>query len=570
MRSLKTKVIIPLLLITLISIMSLYMNLECLQQLGDAGNEIASQNVPVIITLDAISVKVEEMQQLLLTHSVMNTKEDKQAVEQKINVSAATLKAYLEKYRELTNDEATYTELCGIYEEYMQNFNDTLSLSATNNTREVSAKVNGVLAEIFDKLNNKVESLIETEQINIGMAKGKQDNIYKNAVILTYGMLIITAIVLAASIIIMVRTIISPTIAYEKKLREITNKISNKDGDLTQRIPVHTADEVGKLVKGVNLFIVTLQKIMGEIVSSSGELNQTFQNVNSSIAEANDNSSDISASMEEVAATMDTISSTLNDINERAASVGKAVNNVAEVTRDIHGHTSEMRQRAEDMERTAVSNKNSTNEMMEGILSRLNQAIENSKSVTRVNELTNEILSISGQTNLLALNASIEAARAGEVGKGFAVVAEEIRQLADSSRETAGKIQNINSIVVSAVKELSDNANEIMKYISAAILPDYDNYAVSGKQYREDADQVGDAMDRCLKQMDALNAHIMKLTEQMAEIARAVGESSKGVSMSAESTANLVGEINQVYADVASSMEIVRKLKQQSDAFTRL
>lgn len=61
---------------------------------------------------------------------------------------------------------------------------------------------------------------------------------------------------------------------------------------------------------------------------------------------------------------------------------------------------------------------------------------------------------------MLALNASIEAARAGEVGKGFAVVADEIRQLAYSSRETANKIQNINSLVISAVNELSDNANE--------------------------------------------------------------------------------------------------------------
>ena len=63
---------------------------------------------------------------------------------------------------------------------------------------------------------------------------------------------------------------------------------------------------------------------------------------------------------------------------------------------------------------------------MEIILAKLNQAIEESKSVDQVNSLTDDILSISAQTNLLALNASIEAARAGEAGKGFAVVADEI------------------------------------------------------------------------------------------------------------------------------------------------
>lgn len=570
MKSLKTKVIIPMLLLALISISSSFLSMQCLQKLGSIGNEIATKNVPVIITLDAISANVEQLQQLLLTHSVMNTKEDKEEVQQQINVSAATLKAYLEKYGELAEDEQTYRELSEIYAEYMDNYQKTLSLSEMNNTREVSAQVNGVLSDYFGELNEKIQTIVRQEQVNMGLAKGEQDYIYLNALILVLGMLVIMAIVFVASVIIMIKTIVSPTVGYEKKLREITVSINEKNGDLTQRIPVRTGDEVGRLVKGVNLFIVTLQKIMGEIVSSSGELNGSFQSVNGSIAEANDDSSDISASMEEIAATMDNISETINGINDSTMSVGQDVSRVVSAVHDIHGHTTEMKKRAVEMENTAAASKQNTNETMDTILERLNQAIENSRSVSRVNELTNEILSISGQTNLLALNASIEAARAGEVGKGFAVVAEEIRQLADSSRETANKIQNINGIVVGAVEELSSNANEIMQYISASVLPDYDNYAVSGKQYREDAQQVSTAMDQCLEKMDKLTGHMNVLVEQMGEIARAVGECNQGVTMSAESTSKLVGEINQVQEDVEASVRIVENLKQQADAFKKL
>lgn len=570
MKSLKAKVIIPLLLIALVSIMSSYMSVYCLKQLGAASNEIASEHLPVIIVLDAISSNVEQMQELLLTHSVMDTKEDKASVEEEISLSASTLKAYLDKYKELTSDEAAYQELLSLYEEYMEEYNATLSLSSMNNTKEVTSQVNGVLSEIFSQLNDKVQTMIRQEQTEVGLAKGKQDTVYNNAVAIAYGMLAIMLIILAASVIVIVKTIIMPAVAYEKKLREITAKINEKKGDLTQRIPVHTADEVGRLVQGVNLFILTLQRIMSEIVSSSLDLDQKFLEVNGSIVKANDDSSDISSAMEEVAATMDTVTSTIGDINENTASVGMDVDNVSGVTRDIHEYTLEMRRRAEELERTAVTNKNGTNEMMESILARLDKAIENSKSVDRVNELTNEILSISGQTNLLALNASIEAARAGEVGKGFAVVADEIRQLADSSRETANKIQNINGIVVSAVNELSKNANDIMQYISSTILPDYDNYAISGKQYREDAQEVSEAMDQCLTRMDNLTAHISALVEQMAGIAKSVEECSQGISQSAESTSRLVEEINYVHRNVESSVQVVQNLKQQSDAFTNL
>lgn len=570
MKSLKTKVIVPLLLMALVGICSSFLGLISLKNLGAAGNEIAAQRVPVIITLDSISSNIQQMQQLLLTHSVMDTKEDKQRVEEQMSVSVATLNAYLEAFKGLADDETSYREMMDIYDAYMLNYNETFSLSAMNNSREVTAKVNGILLELFNQLNDKIQKMISEEQTEIGLAKGKQDNIYENAVIIANGMLIIMVVLFVASVIIAVKAIILPTISYEKKISEITQKINNKDGDLTERVAIRTADEVGKLVRGVNLFIVTLQRIIGEIVSSSDDLDATFRHVNNSVTEVNKDSNEISAAMEQAVATMDSISVTIHDINESTVRAGEAAGNVSDVTYSIYNYTTEMKQRAEEMEKTVQTNKSGTNEVVGRILERLNEAIENSKNVARIDELTNEILSISSKTNLLALNASIEAARAGEVGKGFAVVADEIRQLADSSRETANNIQNINSFVINAVNALSDNANEMIDYISKTILPDYDAYASSGQQYREDAEEVSTAMNNCISEMEELRSHIERLVGQMGQIEGSVAECSKGIGDSADSTSRLVDEMKQVQDNMESSIRVVGKLKQSSEAFVKL
>ena len=569
MKSLRSKVIVPLLLIVVISILSSLFSISSIRRLGAAGDEIVTKDIPVIISLDAIAANIQEMQQLLLNYSIMDTEEEKKAVEEKIGRAAATLNANIRQYGKISNSES-YDKLLSIEAEYLENYIDTLNLSSTNNTREVAAKVSGILNDIFERLSDQVSNMTEQAQYDIAMSRGKQNEVRDDAQIVSVGMMIIVLIIVTTSIIIIQKTVIQPTINYEKRLRKIIKDIDHKNGDLTERIPIVTGDEIGGLVRGVNLFIATLQKIIAQIVSSANDLNQAFINVNQSIHKANTNSSDISASSEEIAATMDNISTTVNNMNDQTNEIGNHVDEVARVSKQIQESTTQMKVRAGQMEENAKRNKEETNKMIQTIMERLNAAIENSKSVNHVNELTDEILSISSQTNLLALNASIEAARAGDVGRGFAVVADEIRQLADSSRETANKIQNINGVVIGAVGELNTNANDIMRYILEAILPDYDHHADAGKQYREEADSVSEEMNNFLGRMNELNQMIGHMTGQMGRIAEAVGECNQGVSLSAESTSSLVEQINQVYTNVESRVQSVKELNRQSDAFTML
>ena len=227
-----------------------------------------------------------------------------------------------------------------------------------------------------------------------------------------------------------------------------------------------------------------------------------------------------------------------------------------------------MKENADRMEADAKATMNETSSKVHDILSVLNNAIKDSSSVEQVNGLTEEILSISSQTNLLALNASIEAARAGEAGKGFAVVADEIRQLADSSRETANSIQEINGIVTNAVHNLAGNANNLVEYVNKSILPEFDKFVQSGVEYKENASYIENVMDEFSVKTDDLKQAVSEIANSINTITCAIEEGANGVSGAAESTQELVENIENINSRMEQNQQIAEKLQNETNIFT--
>ncbi len=381
----------------------------------------------------------------------------------------------------------------------------------------------------------------------------------------------IIIMVLELVIIFMIaNSIIKPLKKATNHLNGIIEGIEQGEGNLTERLQVKSVDEIGQLAKGINAFLEQLQGIMLKLRSSSQGMNTQVGNIHANIATSEHSASDVSATMEQMSAGMEEISATLDTIAEGSRDMMESVQGMKDLAKEGVHVTDVIKVKAEGIRQDAMVSKENTIRMIDENKRLLEEAIANSRSVDKINELTNEILGISSQTNLLALNASIEAARAGEAGRGFAVVADEIRNLAERSKDTANNIQMISSMVTQAVDTLADNANGMLYFIDGTVLSDYDKLVDVANQYYADADQLDSMMDVIDDKSVELENNITTINEGIDGINTAVEESAQGITMVADNTANLVDMLGSIRNDAESNREISDELSSEVSQFKHI
>ena len=279
-------------------------------------------------------------------------------------------------------------------------------------------------------------------------------------------------IVCICAIVVSKRTISKPLKDNNDMVQEMIQNIENGRGDLTVRLPVKGNDEIAQLANGINKFIETLQNIMVAIKEGSVSINVAADDAKRGMSNCEDATSNIASGMEEMAACMEEVNATVTTIGSGAQDVFEAARNIANDAQENSKQVQQVAKRADGMNQMTKQNKENTENIANRIGQSMGIAIENSKAIDIISELTTNILNVSSQTNLLALNASIEAARAGEAGKGFAVVADEIRVLAENTRKTASGIQDVNSRVTNAVNALVTSAEEMLQYMTSNVIAD--------------------------------------------------------------------------------------------------
>lgn len=370
----------------------------------------------------------------------------------------------------------------------------------------------------------------------------------------------IVAFVLSAVIGVIIGTGMTRPIRQLTAVIEQTAKLDfrpTKEGGKLRK----QKDEIGNMATKIHIMRKKLREMMGDLQQTQQVLESNAEDLNHLMKQNSAYAEDNSAATQELAAGMEETSANAAHIVENVGIMRESSDNIQRLAEDGEKNSGQIQERAGEMERISTESRHKTDQMYAVMKQKTDAAVEQAKSVQKINALTDNIKQISSQTNLLALNANIEAARAGEAGRGFAVVASEIGDLATQTLDTVSTIDEIVGEVNSSVSNMTECLTTIMEFLEQTVLGDYEHCAQVGEQYHADADTFQQIMQQTKEAVDALEQHIGEISSTVSEINSMVEQSTDGISGIAEksgSTQNLVTEGYDKLQECTQSVNVIR------------
>lgn len=562
-------ILVPVFILGALAIFSNTAAISNLKKVNKTAMTIADEHMVNISELSEIEKELQEIHKKALSHIIATDLDTLIATVAEVRAEQEILDNYLIEYKDNLSEEdaGAYNTIVSNYETMKYEIANLMAFSGNAEKEKAFALANSTIKQCSDEMQRQVEGMMMRAQESASQASDALTAEYNKAVLKNTIIVVLSVIALLITLYSVFILIIRKLIVANHEINDIIRGIDQSEGDLTKRISILSNDEISDLGNGINTFMGKLQSIMKMIIENSRKLEEVVSEVQESVRTSNDSASDLSAVTEELSATMQEVGHSATIINQNADSVRSEVEMIADKSNSINEYSKRMKENADKMELDAKTNMQETSTKVQEILEVLNQAIADSKSVEQVNGLTNDILKISSQTNLLALNASIEAARAGEAGKGFAVVADEIRQLAASSRQTANRIQEINSVVINAVHNLAGHSNNLVEYMTDSILPEFENFVTSGEQYRDNATYIEGVMNEFTTKTDDLKRAVDEIAASIETITDAIEDGARGVTGAAESTQVLVTDMENISNRMEENQLIAAALQKETDVF---
>ncbi|MCM1126948.1 MAG: methyl-accepting chemotaxis protein [Lachnospiraceae bacterium] len=371
-------------------------------------------------------------------------------------------------------------------------------------------------------------------------------------------LVMLVALVIIALVAVFMTGLIGRMLAPVQMLKQFASGDFSENAVIEKEIPKEYKSETEQIKTAT---AEVKQQIRGIILNTKQDaesINTIAEGTSTQMAVLHENISGISKLVGEVMDQTVQAKELTESIKGNGQELGSAIENVAKKAEEAAEQSGII------MERAGAQHENSKQSAAESMAlyqetrGDLERAITESQQVHEIDSLTEEILSISSQTNLLALNASIEAARAGEAGKGFAVVAEEIRQLADNSRQAVDKIRKVTESVIENVAFLSESSKKLLEFMNGKVMKDYQGMTELAQMYQKDAAFYNDISSELGASSQEMSASMAEINESIASITELVGE----IAGSMQSMEGGAGASNENSEAVMKQMEELFRLSE--------
>ena len=329
------------------------------------------------------------------------------------------------------------------------------------------------------------------------------------------------------------------------QLTAIFQEMAERGGDLTQRTNISRKDEIGKLSDSANKILGTIQQIVMNIKESVMELKHEAKGIRTSAEQSHLISQQMALAYSQVADGAEAQAASTEEVNKKASTINSHLRSLDQSFKNLAKETLNS-QKATDQ---GIGDLNSVTEQMytmaKQIRETMNLVSHLEGNSQKIEEMSAMIHQISEQTNLLALNAAIEAARAGEAGRGFAVVANEVKKLADQSK---------NSII-----DVNEALNQIKNDTKHLTLKMENNSLLA-----ETGETLARAINQSFKEISLSVtgiAEIIKQAEELVTVSNGLGleisQEAEKISEVAQSNAAFIQEVTASAQEQAGSTDIV-------------
>jgi methyl-accepting chemotaxis protein len=499
-KSLKAKLIMVFTLITIVgSIVSIYTYFSMkwtIKQFDDISQTVFYAN--------QIAERFEDFYENSIPNIMNNNeseKEDSQAMLLETEESITKLKKLVKDKESI--DKLSY--VVTLTESNIENARKILELADDSSALATVAELQNKQYSLQGFLKDAVEEFIHTELASQQLVK-KRLNKHSDLT----GVMVIVLIISLSAISILISTLFSRYIAgMIAKIAKNSRNIS--DGNLqVNKIEVKSKDDIGVVANAFNMMVENLRNIIGNISKYSNDIAHSAKIVQGSVDQS-------SKAIENVGVSMQSVSAGAIEQTEQTKETFHIVNSLLESNKNMLEKANQIIARSQMAISAATEGSAKVDAMLnqvkvieEKIVLTQNSSESLEKKTSEIKKIIDTINGFSAQTNLLALNASIEAARAGEHGRGFAVVAEEVRKLAESSKNATGEIARLLNIIQSDSEDVSARMHVGVEEARGGIQ--------MGEDARNSFNKILDTYGEVDLQIKDITKEIENITEEIKEV----------------------------------------------------